>query len=133
MSAGNTSVTAEIERTGSCTAVTEVLSRIGDKWSMQVVMRLGEKSYRFNELLRAVDGISQRMLTRTLRSLERDGLVLRTVTPTKPPRVDYSLTDLGRSLHCPVVTLGKWAMQQQEAILSARAAYDQGAGSEDAA
>jgi len=123
-SAEHIGVTATIEAFGACAAVTDVLSRVGDKWSMQVVMKLGEKSRRFNELRRIVDGISQRMLTRTLRNLERDGLVNRTVTPTVPPRVDYALTELGRSLWHPVATLGSWVLENRIHIESARAEYD---------
>lgn len=91
---------------GACQTVTEVLSRVGDKWSMQVVMNLGPGSLRFNELRRSIAGISQRMLTRTLRGLERDGLVSRKITPSVPPRVDYALTALGLSLQKPVNALG---------------------------
>ena len=123
-SVGHTGVTARIEALGACQAVTEMLSRVGDKWSMQVVMRLGEQPRRFNELRRAVEGISQRMLTRTLRTLERDGLISRTVTPTVPPRVDYALTDLGRSLWQPVADLGRWVLDNRIEIESARAEYD---------
>jgi DNA-binding HxlR family transcriptional regulator len=107
-----------------CQTVTEVLSRVGDKWSMQVVMSLGAGALRFNELLRAVGGISQRMLTRTVRGLERDGLVKRTVTPSVPPRVDYALTPLGRSLVGPVSVLGEWAVTNREAIAAARESFD---------
>src|SRR5580765_8931659 len=85
-----------------CRAVSEVLSRVGDKWTVLVVTTLGDGSKRFNELRRALGSISQRMLTLTLRGLERDGLVTRTVFPTIPPRVDYELTELGRSLLDPV-------------------------------
>ncbi len=108
----------------ACQKVTEVLSRVGDKWSMQVVMNLGEGQLRFNELRRAITGISQRMLTRTLRGLERDGLVSRTVTPSVPPRVTYALTDLGHSLKRPVNALGLWAVNNSAVIASARATYD---------
>lgn len=108
----------------ACPAVTEVLSRVGDKWSMQVVMQLGYGSMRFNQLKREVDGISQRMLTRTLRGLERDGLVSRKVTPSVPPRVDYALTRLGESLRGPVSLLGDWAMANKEAVAQARTDYD---------
>jgi DNA-binding HxlR family transcriptional regulator len=108
----------------SCQPVGEVLARIGDKWSVLIVMMLSEGPRRFNELKRMIDGISQRMLTLTLRGLERDGLVTRTVTPTIPPRVDYELTDLGRSLREPVNALGKWAVDNRPAMLAARAAYD---------
>ena len=89
-----------------CRAVSEVLSRVGDKWTVLVVTTLGDGPKRFNELRRALGSISQRMLTLTLRGLERDGLVTRTVFPTVPPRVDYELTDLGRSLLEPVSGLG---------------------------
>ena len=108
----------------ACQTVTEVLSRVGDKWSMQVVMSLGAGALRFNVLRRAIDGISQRMLTRTLRNLERDGLVSRTVTPSVPPRVDYALTPLGRSLVEPVSALGQWAIAQREAIAESRERFD---------
>ncbi len=107
-----------------CQAVNDILARVGDKWSMQVVMGLAAGSLRFNALLRAVDGISQRMLTRTLRALERDGLVDRAVTPSVPPRVDYSLTLLGRSLIEPVGALGAWAMENRAAVDAARSRFD---------
>ena len=83
---------------GNCRAVASVLARVGDKWSVFVIMMLIDGPQRFNELKRMIGGISQRMLTLTLRGLERDGLVTRTVFPTIPPRVDYELTDLGRGL-----------------------------------
>ncbi|MBO9603196.1 MAG: helix-turn-helix transcriptional regulator [Novosphingobium sp.] len=108
----------------TCQTVTEVLNRVGDKWSMQVVMNLGAGALRFNELRRAIAGISQRMLTRTLRGLERDGLVSRTVTPSIPPRVDYALTELGQSLQGPVNVLGAWAVGNREAIAAARERFD---------
>ncbi|WP_244884874.1 winged helix-turn-helix transcriptional regulator [Croceicoccus mobilis] len=108
----------------ACPAVTDVLSRVGDKWSMQVVMQLGFGSMRFNQLKREIDGISQRMLTRTLRGLERDGLVSRKVTPSVPPRVDYALTGLGWSLRNPVAALGDWAVANKDAIIGARTEYD---------
>src|SRR6266513_1369681 len=92
-----------------CRAVSEVLDRIGDKWSVLVVAMLGDGPKRFNELRRAIASISQRMLTLTLRGLERDGLVTRTMFATIPPRVDYALTELGRSLLVPVSALALWA------------------------
>jgi DNA-binding HxlR family transcriptional regulator len=101
-----------------------VLARVGDKWSVLVIMLLGGGPRRFNELKRMVGGISQRMLTLTLRGLERDGLVTRTVFPTIPPRVDYELTDLGRGLSTPVKALGAWAHEHQPEIESARARFD---------
>ena len=108
-----------------CRAVASVLARVGDKWSVFVIMMLIEGPRRFNELKRAINGISQRMLTLTLRGLERDGLVTRTIFPTIPPRVDYELTDLGRGLQQPVMALGEWAKTHQEQIAAARARFDE--------
>ena len=109
-----------------CRTVTEILSRVGDKWSVQVVVQLGNGPKRFNELRRIVAGISQRMLTLTLRGLERDGLVTRTVYPTIPPRVDYQLTELGCSLLKTVRALGDWAIRNRDEILEARRRFDEG-------
>ena len=113
-----------IHETGDCRAVSGVLARIGDKWSVLVVSRLGERPLRFNELRRSIGGISQRMLTLTLRGLERDGLLTRTVFPTIPPRVDYALTQLGRDLLNPVSALGEWATRNQTKIARAREKFD---------
>lgn len=107
-----------------CRAVASVLSRVGDKWSVLIIMLLVDGPRRFNELKRMVGGISQRMLTLTLRGLERDGLVTRTVYPTIPPRVDYELTDLGRGLAQPVKALGQWAFEHQPQIQTARDRFD---------
>src|SRR5207302_10171518 len=107
-----------------CRAVSEVLSRVGDKWSVLVVSTLGDGPKRFNELRKALGSISQRMLTLTLRALERDGLITRTVFPTIPPRVDYELTKLGRSLLEPVSGLSLWARQNRSAIETARRQFD---------
>jgi DNA-binding HxlR family transcriptional regulator len=107
-----------------CRAISDVLARVGDKWSVLVVTRLGAGSMRFNELRRSIGGISQRMLTLTLRGLERDGLVTRTVFPTIPPRVDYALTSLGRDLLEPVSALGEWATRNQAKIARAREKFD---------
>lgn len=109
---------------GDCTKVSQVLSRIGDKWSVLIVMMLGAGPCRFNELKRMVGGISQRMLTLTLKGLERDGLVTRTMFPTIPPRVDYELTALGHSLLEPVQGLGLWAVSHIGEIDMARTAFD---------
>lgn len=108
-----------------CRAVSGILSRIGDKWSVLIIQRLGEGPRRFNEIKRIIGGISQRMLTLTLRNLERDGLVSRAVTPTVPPRVDYALTELGRDLLIPVSALGQWAIQHTPCIEAARARFDE--------
>ena len=107
-----------------CRAVSDVLDRVGDKWSVLVVVMLGDGTKRFNELRRSIANISQRMLTLTLRGLERDGLVTRTVFPTIPPRVDYKLTELGRSLLQPVGALGDWARENHTRILQARVRFD---------
>lgn len=109
---------------GDCRAVGSILARVGDKWSVLVIMLLGDGPRRFNEIKRMVGGISQRMLTLTLRGLERDGLVTRTVFPTIPPRVDYELTELGRSLREPVQNLGQWAFTNLPQIQSAREKFD---------
>ncbi|HEY1926232.1 MAG TPA: helix-turn-helix domain-containing protein [Caulobacteraceae bacterium] len=103
-----------------------VLSRIGDKWSVLVIMQLADGPRRFNELKRMIGGISQRMLTLTLRGLERDGHVTRTVFPTIPPRVDYELTELGRGLIEPTRALGQWAQAHIPEIEKARARFDAG-------
>ena len=107
-----------------CKAVSAILSRVGDKWSVLIIMRLGEGSRRFNEIKRMIGGISQRMLTLTLRNLERDGLVSRKATPSIPPRVDYALTELGRDLLVPVAALGAWAIKHQPCIEAARTQFD---------
>jgi DNA-binding HxlR family transcriptional regulator len=107
-----------------CRTISEVLSRVGDKWTVLVVDTLGDGPKRFNELRRALGSISQRMLTLTLRGLERDGLVTRTVFPTIPPRVDYELTKLGRSLREPVNQLSQWARQNRAAMEHARQRFD---------
>ena len=109
---------------GDCATVNAVLARVGDKWTMLVVMLLEPETRRFNEIKRRVSGISQRMLTVTLRSLERDGLVLRTVTPCAPPRVDYELTALGHSLARAVQVLGRWAITHKDTIEQARRTFD---------
>jgi DNA-binding HxlR family transcriptional regulator len=111
--------------TTACPAVSAILSRIGDKWSVLVVMQLGEGPRRFNEIKRLVGGISQRMLTLTLRGLERDGLVRREVFHAIPPKVEYSLTDLGRSLREPVFALGRWALEHRERIHAAQQRFDE--------
>jgi len=118
MSAGTSHVTE------SCRPATEVLQRIGDKWTVLIIIALWDGGMRFSEIRRAIPAISQRMLTLTVRGLERDGLVLRTVTPSIPPRVDYELTPLGRSLGEKVRALGVWATENQPAMEAARQAYD---------
>ncbi|RKS77283.1 HxlR family transcriptional regulator [Actinomadura pelletieri DSM 43383] len=107
----------------SCRA-REVLDRIGDKWSLMVIAMLGERTKRFTELKRDIDGISQRMLTVTLRGLERDGIVTRTVYPVMPPRVEYSLTPMGETLMEAANTFVAWAESHIDAIDAARAEYD---------
>jgi len=126
-SVGHRSVTSD------CLAVSQVLARIGDKWSVQVVMRLEGGPRRFSEIKRSIDGVSQRMLTLTLRGLERDGMVTRTIYPTIPPRVDYELTELGRSLAVPAQQLGQWAIEHRAEIEAARLRFDAGAAAAAAA
>jgi DNA-binding HxlR family transcriptional regulator len=104
--------------------VRDVLDRVGDKWSVLLVVHLRSGPARFSELLRAIEGVSRRMLTRTLRLLERDGLVSRTVHPTTPPSVEYALTDLGRELAGPLDALTGWALRRRADVERARRAYD---------
>jgi len=104
--------------------VTDVLRRMGDRWTLLVVILLGRRPHRFNELHRSVEGVSQRMLTRTLRALERDGLAARTVYPTNPPSVEYDLTPLGRTLLNPLSALADWAVNHGAEIATARNRHD---------
>ena len=107
-----------------CIVVREILDRVGDKWSVLVIALLGDRGQRFSELKRAIEGISQRMLTLTLRQLEHDGLVSRTVHATVPPRVDYALTPLGRSVLEPINALMVWAREHGTDIADARRRYE---------
>src|SRR5208283_2195566 len=107
-----------------CLATRDVLTRVGDKWSVLIVALLGGGRHRFSELHRSVEGISQRMLTLTLRGLERDGLITRTVHPTIPPRVEYELTDLGRTLLVPINALADWADRNKATIQASRDGFD---------
>ena len=121
---GTPRIPGNLHEPGDCRAISQVLSRVGDKWTVLVVETLGSGPKRFNELRRALGSISQRMLTLTLRALERDGLVTRTVFPTIPPRVDYELTKLGRSLLVPVNGLSAWARANRVAMDAARSKFD---------
>jgi DNA-binding HxlR family transcriptional regulator len=112
------------DKVETCNAMGDILNRIGDKWSVMIVGYLTRKTMRFNELRHAIGGISQRMLTLTLRNLERDGLVTRTVFPEIPPRVEYELTDLGRTLTEPLDALWNWASAHQHDVGTARRDYD---------
>lgn len=134
MSATNTDVTLQVTEAAplepcgqddhpDC-GIRDVLDRVGDKWSVLIVVELASGPRRFRELQRAIDGISQRMLTLTVRRLERDGLVLRTVYPTVPAQVDYRLTDTGASLTHLVQALADWSLAHRDVIAAARADYD---------
>ena len=105
--------------------VGRVLARVGDKWSVFVIVLLRSRHRRFNDIKRSIEGISQQMLTRTLRGLERDGIVVRTIHPTSPPQVEYALTPLGQSLSDPVRALGKWACDHIEEINAAQGRFDE--------
>lgn len=109
-----------------CRATADILQRIGDKWTVLVVVTLSEKPLRFSEIKRGINGISQRMLTLTLRGLERDGFVTRTVFPSVPPRVDYELTALGHSLRTPLSGIFDWARTHSQQIGAARLRHDAG-------
>jgi DNA-binding HxlR family transcriptional regulator len=110
--------------TATCEIISGLLARIGDKWTMLIVRVLSKGPLRFNAIRREVSGISQKMLTLTLRNLERDGFVTRTVTPTTPPQVEYALTDLGHDLGRPVAALSEWTWDNAARITAARAAFD---------
>lgn len=107
-----------------CRKLSEVLTIVGDKWTVMIVMVLIDHPRRFNDIKRTIGGISQQMLTRTLKALERDGTVSRTVHPTVPPQVEYALTDLGQSLAKPLRALGIWASEHLEEIEGNRQRYD---------
>jgi DNA-binding HxlR family transcriptional regulator len=117
----------------ACRGVNHVLQRIGDKWSVLIVQTLAGGPQRFNQLRREIPTISQRMLTLSLRGLERDGLVTRTVTPSIPPRVDYELTELGHSLRAPILALAEWAITNIGEIHTAQDCYDAALDDRDAA
>ncbi len=109
---------------GTCQKISELLARIGDKWTLLIVRTLSKGPLRFNAIRREVSGISQKMLTLTLRNLERDGFVTRRVTPVTPPQVEYALTQLGHDLGRPVGALAQWTWENAQRIDAARAAYD---------
>src|SRR5258706_4393560 len=121
----NTSVRASgaLNPHEACKAEVEAVAGIGDKWTVMVVGALSQGPIRYNEIRRRVEGISQRMLTLTLKGLEQDGLATRTMYPTIPPRVDYELTELGRKLIVPLKALAKWARENRPAMLAAREAF----------
>ena len=121
-SLGNGKMTKTFD--AECRATREILDRVGDKWSVLIIVGLCDGPQRFSNLKRALDGISQRMLTFTLRGLERDGLVKRTVYPTKPPGVDYALTTFGRTLLGPVFELATWAQRNRAHVMRAREAFE---------
>jgi DNA-binding HxlR family transcriptional regulator len=120
----NEGTKGQVRSDEDCVTIDEVLNRVGDKWSLQVVSQLGEGTLRFTELKRAIEGISPRMLTLTLRQLERDGLVQRTVYPTVPPKVEYTLSEFGRTILIPVTALADWALTYRLDIQAAREAFD---------
>lgn len=111
--------------TEACRLLTDTLARVGDKWTIQVVATLAMGPRRYSAIQKVIPGISQRMLTLTLRGLERDGLISRTMHATIPPRVDYELTDLGRTLISPLYALYKWATEHREAMAEARQKFDE--------
>jgi DNA-binding HxlR family transcriptional regulator len=105
-----------------CRRVGDILARVGDKWTILLLMAIGDRRMRFGELHRAIDGISQRMLTVTLRNLEHDGILIRTAYPTIPPRVEYELSDRGRSLKLALAPIGQWVMENRTGIEESREA-----------
>ena len=133
MSATNTSVRTVHDADPNYRAALETLARVGGKWTVMVVATLWQGPLRYNEIQRGVEGISQRMLTLALKGLEQDGLVERTIFPTVPPRVDYELTELGRSLIVPLHALYEWAVEHRPAMLAARTRFAAKSGARDAA
>ncbi|MEV0910305.1 winged helix-turn-helix transcriptional regulator [Streptomyces hokutonensis] len=129
MSQGNTGVTVQVVNAHAC-PVREVLDRVAGKWSVQILVAAAHGPIRFTELERSIEGISRRMLTLTLRNLERDGLVTRTVFPTVPPKVEYQLTPVAQELHETLQRLTDWAERNRVHIAESRAAYDAEHGSE---
>jgi DNA-binding HxlR family transcriptional regulator len=119
---GNDKLTTRFDQ--DCIATREILSRVGDKWSVLAIVNLGDGTKRFTDLKRAMEGISQHVLTLTLRGLERDGLVKRTIYPTIPPRVDYELTPLGQTLLAPVMGLALWAQDHRAEVYRARESFE---------
>jgi DNA-binding HxlR family transcriptional regulator len=140
MSAGIIKVTSlcdtldsEVRDREGCERISQMLARIGDKWTILIVRQLGDNPKRFNALRREIGDISQKMLATTLRNLERDGFVTRTVTPASPPQVEYTLTKLGHTLLVPVEALAQWTFQNMNEIEAARAAYAERNGISQAA
>jgi DNA-binding HxlR family transcriptional regulator len=125
MSQGNIDVSAQAQLAEACT-VLEVLNRVSGKWSIGILLETMRGAVRFTELERAINGISRRMLTLTLRNLERDGLLVRKVYPTVPPKVEYTATDMARELYSSLLELTVWAERHRDAIAKARSAYDVG-------
>ncbi|MFF0701191.1 winged helix-turn-helix transcriptional regulator [Streptomyces tendae] len=123
MSQRNTGVTSQVVNAHAC-PVREVLDRVAGKWSVQILVAAAHGPIRFTDLERGIEGISRRMLTLTLRNLERDGLVTRTVHPTVPPKVEYALTPVARELHASLQQLTDWAERNRLYVAEARAAYD---------
>jgi len=119
-------LTEVVDNHARCRIVANVLDRIGDKWTIMVVGALSDGPMRFNAMMRKIGGVSHRMLTLTLRGLERDGMVLRTAYPTIPPKVEYELTALGRSLIVPLMTVLEWGESHSGEIETARRAFDAG-------
>lgn len=122
-----------LHQTEPCRRISDILSRIGDKWSLLVIRQLGDGPQRFSQIKRSLGSISQKMLTATLRGLERDGFVTRTVFPTVPPRVDYELTTLGRDLLQPVTVMADWALKNAERIERSRKRFDEATAGRDSA
>lgn len=122
--AGSTMVEADASLREECRGLAQVIERVGNKWTVMVAGHLSGGTMRFNQLMRNIPGVSHRMLTLTLRGLERDGLVKRTPYATVPPRVDYELTELGLSLSEPLSVLARWASAKRTEIEAARTDYD---------
>ncbi|MYS24421.1 transcriptional regulator, HxlR family [Streptomyces sp. DvalAA-14] len=124
MSQRNTDVSVRLAEHAVACPVREIIDRVGSKWSVQIILAVTKGPVRFTELERSIEGISRRMLTLTLRNLERDGLIIRTVYPTVPPKVEYTASQMTMELEEPLSALARWALRHREEVVSAREVFD---------
>ncbi|MDA5142606.1 helix-turn-helix domain-containing protein [Streptomyces sp. AD681] len=126
MSQGNTDVSERLAKHAEACPVREIIDRVGSKWSVQIILAVTQGPVRFTELERSIEGISRRMLTLTLRNLERDGLIIRTVYPTVPPKVEYTASEMTMELEGPLSQLARWALRHRDEVITAREVFDTG-------
>jgi DNA-binding HxlR family transcriptional regulator len=124
MSQGNIDVSERLTKHAEACPVREIIDRVGSKWSVQIILAVTQGPVRFTELERSIEGISRRMLTLTLRNLERDGLIIRTVYPTVPPKVEYTASEMTMELAEPLSSLARWALRHRDEVITARQVFD---------